>query len=83
MAENSNRQLHELTDDELLSSHKDLDVKVRTVLTVEGALSGRTTHGGTAPTELKKQFAELESQIKSAQLIIANEAKSFSKMMGE
>jgi argininosuccinate lyase len=82
IAESSNRQLHELTDQELLSSHKDLDAQVRTVLNVEGALSGRTTHGGTAPFALKKQFAELESQIKSAQSIITNEAKSFSEMMG-
>jgi hypothetical protein len=52
------------------------------VLSVEGALSGRTTHGGTAPSELKKQFAELESQIKSAKSIINNEAKNFSEMMG-
>jgi argininosuccinate lyase len=82
IAESSNRQLHELTDEELLSSHKDLDAQVRTVLNVEGALSGRTTHGGTAPSALKKQFVELESQIKSAQSIITNEAKSFSEMMG-
>jgi argininosuccinate lyase len=82
IAESSNRQLHELTDQELLSSHKDLDAQVRTVLNVEGALSGRTTHGGTAPSALKKQFVELESQIKSAQSIITNEAKSFSEMMG-
>ena len=31
----------------------------------------------------KKQFAELENQIKSAHSIISNEAKSFSEMMGK
>ena len=82
IAESSNRQLHELTDAEFTSAHKDLDAGIREVLTVEGALSGRTTYGGTAPSELQRQFAELESQIKSAQSIIANEAKSFSEMMG-
>jgi len=82
IAESQNKELHQLTETEFQSVHKDLDVAVRTVLTVDGALSGRTTHGGTAPSELKKQFAELENQIKSAQSIISNEAKSFSEMMG-
>jgi argininosuccinate lyase len=82
IAESQNKELHQLTETEFQSAHKDLDVAVRMVLTVDGALSGRTTHGGTAPSELKKQFAELENQIKSAQSIISNEAKSFSEMMG-
>ena len=83
IAEGANKELHELTDLEFTSAHADLDGGVRSVLTVDGALAGRTTHGGTAPSELKKQFAELENQIKSAQSIIANEAKSFSEMMGK
>lgn len=82
IAESSGRELHQLTDSELLSAHQELDSKVREVLTVEGALSGRSTHGGTAPTQLAKQFDELESQIKSAHLIISNEMKNFSEMMG-
>ena len=82
IAESQNKDLHQLSDSEFLSAHKDLDSEVRLVLSVEGALSGRTTHGGTAPSELKKQFAELESQIKSAKSIINNEAKNFSEMMG-
>ena len=83
IAEGANKELHELTDLEFTSAHADLDGGVRSVLTVDGALAGRTTHGGTAPSELKKQFAELENQVKSAQSIIANEAKSFSEMMGK
>jgi argininosuccinate lyase len=82
IAESQNKDLHQLSDSEFLSAHKDLDSAVRLVLSVEGALSGRTTHGGTAPSELKKQFAELESQIKSAKSIINNEVKNFSEMMG-
>jgi argininosuccinate lyase len=81
IAEAQNKDLHQLSDSEFKSAHKDLDAGVRSVLSVEGALAGRTTHGGTAPSELKKQFAELESQIKSAQLIISNETKSFFEMM--
>jgi argininosuccinate lyase len=83
IAESTKKELHQLTDDEFFSAHKDLDPEVRKVLTVEGALSGRTTHGGTAPSQLANQFAELESQIKSAQSIISNEAKNFSEMMGK
>jgi argininosuccinate lyase len=83
IAEGANKELHELTDAEFSSAHSELDGGVRNVLTVDGALAGRTTHGGTAPSELKKQFAELESQIKSAHSIISNEAKSFSEMMGK
>ena len=83
IAESANKELHELTDSEFTSAHADLDGGVRAVLTVEGALAGRTTHGGTAPSELKKQFAELENQINSAHSIISNEAKSFSEMMGK
>lgn len=83
IAESSNKELHQLTDEEFASAHKELDSEVRQVLTVEGALAGRTTHGGTAPSQLSKQFDALESQIKSAQSIISNEAKNFSEMMGK
>ena len=82
IAESSGRELHELTDTEFKSAHHELDSGVRDVLSVAGALAGRTTHGGTAPSALKKQFSELESQIKSANSIITNEAKNFSEMMG-
>lgn len=82
IAEAASKQLHELTDSEFTTAHKDLDPKVRQVLTVEGALAGRTTHGGTAPTQLKQQFLDLDAQIKSAHSIISNEAKNFSEMMG-
>ncbi|MFM1758710.1 MAG: hypothetical protein RL193_1287 [Actinomycetota bacterium] len=83
IAEATNKELHELSDDEFASAHADLDIKVREVLTVQGALAGRTTHGGTAPSELKKQFTELENQINSARSIINNESKNFSEMMGK
>ena len=82
IAESTNKELHELSDAEFTSAHSELDSKVREVLTVQGALAGRTTHGGTAPSELKKQFTELENQINSARSIISNESKNFSEMMG-
>ena len=83
LAESTDRQLHQLTDLEFSSIHKDLDEGVRNVLTIEGALAGRTTFGGTAPSELAKQLANLEQQIKSGQSIIATQSKNFSEMMGK
>jgi argininosuccinate lyase len=83
LAESTDRELHQLTDAEFTSIHPSLDGKVREVLNIEGALAGRTTAGGTAPSELKKQFANLENQINSAHSIIANEAKNFSEMMSK
>jgi len=83
IAESAGKELHELSDSEFKSAHPELDAEVRKVLTVEGALAGRTTYGGTAPTELQKQFKNLEAQIKSAHSIISNEAKNFSEMMGK
>ena len=82
IAESAKKELHELSDSDFASAHKELDSQVRQVLTVDGALAGRNTHGGTAPAQLKAQFLELEAQIKSAHSIISNEAKNFSEMMG-
>lgn len=82
LAEGAGKELHQLTDAEFASAHAKLDGEVRKVLSVEGALAGRTTYGGTAPSELQKQFRNLEAQIKSAHSIISNESKNFSEMMG-
>ena len=83
LAESTDRHLNQLTDSEFSSIHKDLDNGVRNVLTIEGALAGRTTFGGTAPSELAKQLANLEQQIKAGRSIIATESKNFSEMMGK
>jgi len=81
LAENNGCELHELSDAEFQSIHPKLSSDIRKVLSVEGALAGRTTFGGTAPSEIKKQLANLESQIKSARSIIDTESKNFSEMM--
>jgi len=81
LCEASGRLLHELTDEEFLQVHLQLDGGVRAVLTVDGALNSRTTLGGTAP-------ALVQAQIKAAQLAnaeteqkIASKVKAFSEMM--
>ena len=81
LAESSHRELHELSDAEFQSLHPKLSSEVRKVLSVDGALAARTTFGGTAPSELKKQLVSLEGQIKSARSIIDTESKNFSEMM--
>ena len=81
IAEGSGKELHELSDAEFQSLHPKLSSEVRKVLSVDGALAARTTFGGTAPSELKKQLVSLEGQIKSARSIIDTESKNFSEMM--
>jgi argininosuccinate lyase len=80
--EKSSRQLHELSDEEFTSIHPALDGGVRAVLTVAGALSSRTTAGGTAPALVTEQIklATLENLTQSKK--IAAKAAAFSEMMG-
>lgn len=82
LCEKSSRQLHELSDEEFTSIHPALDGGVRAVLTVAGALSSRTTAGGTAPALVTEQIklATLENLTQSKK--IAAKAAAFSEMMG-
>jgi len=82
LCEKSSRQLHELNDEEFTSIHPSLDGGVRAVLTVAGALSSRTTAGGTAPALVTEQIklATLENLTQSKK--IAAKAAAFSEMMG-
>jgi argininosuccinate lyase len=81
LCEKSSRQLHELTDAELTSIHSALTPNVREVLTVEGALASRTTRGGTAPSALKAQIKELESELAANTKEFASKSKAFHGMM--
>jgi len=81
LCESTSRQLHQLTDAEFEQVHPALDGGVREVLTVKGALSSRTTSGGTAPKIVAEQIEktmELNSQHAKK---IADRAKAFSEMM--
>ncbi|MDP1712899.1 MAG: argininosuccinate lyase [Candidatus Nanopelagicaceae bacterium] len=81
--ESTGRELHELTDAELLAIHPALTAAVRGVLTVSGALASRTTFGGTAPVQVIAQISTLEAQIAQNATWIANESNRFSGMMGQ
>ena len=54
-------ELHELTDEQFAEVDPHLTPAVRDVLTVEGSVSSRTGRGGTAPTRVREQLAELRA----------------------
>jgi argininosuccinate lyase len=81
LCESTNRQLHELTDSEYMSIHASLDGGVRTVLTVEGALDARVTHGGTAPSQVSAQIKKARFENLATQKSIADAQKAFTGMM--
>lgn len=81
LCEKTNRELHELTDAEFLAIHPSLTGGVREVLTVAGALSSRTTAGGTAPSEVANQLAELTKVNADFVKLITSQGAAFSGMM--
>ena len=82
LCEKSSRQLHELNDEEFTSIHPSLDGGVRAVLTVSGALSSRTTAGGTAPALVTEQIKLAVQENQGQSKKIAAKAAAFSEMMG-
>lgn len=76
-------ELHELNDAQFLAIHPLLDPSVRAVLTVEGALKSRTATGGTAPSIVSLQIAELCGEIAQQRAHFASEARRFSGMMAQ
>lgn len=81
LCEKTNRELHELTDAEFLTIHPSLSGGVREVLTVAGALSSRTTVGGTAPSEVAIQLKNLSEQNAEFIELITSQGAAFSGMM--
>lgn len=55
IAESRGVDLIDLTDEELQSVDKGLTPEVRTVLTIDGAVASRSTHGGTAGVRVAEQ----------------------------
>jgi argininosuccinate lyase len=56
VAEQRGIGLEELTDGELAAITSQLTPEVRAVLTIEGSVSSRNAHGGTAPIQVAKQI---------------------------
>jgi argininosuccinate lyase len=82
LCESSGRQLHQLTDAELVHIHPSLLPDVREVLTVHGALASRTTIGGTSPTSFAAQIKELKSNVQANSKKFGDKNHAFSAMMG-
>ena len=83
LCEKDGRALHQLNDSELARVHPALDAGVRAVLTVDGALNSRTTHGGTAPTLVAAQIS-LALKINSGTMATITSAQAhFSEMMSQ
>ena len=80
--ESSGRQLHQLTDAELVHIHPSLLPDVRDVLTVHGALASRTTIGGTSPTSFASQIKLLKSTVQADAKKFGDKNQAFSAMMG-
>jgi argininosuccinate lyase len=81
ICEETDRQLHQLTDEEFATIHPELDGGVREVLTVHGALNSRTTSGGTAPALVAQQIKKALHVNTKTQQEIASKHKAFSEMM--
>jgi argininosuccinate lyase len=64
-AEDHNRELQEVTDEELLAVSPHLTPAVRGVLTVEGSVASRDGLGGTAPIRVTEQLAALTARVRS------------------
>jgi argininosuccinate lyase len=82
LCESSGRQLHQLTDTELVHIHPSLLPDVRDVLTVHGALNSRTTVGGTSPSSLATQLQGLTQLVAAEGKKFSDKQKAFSAMMG-
>lgn len=82
LCESSGRQLHQLTDTELVHIHPSLLPDVRDVLTVHGALASRTTIGGTSPTSFAEQIKQLKTTVQTDAKKFGDKNQAFSAMMG-
>lgn len=66
VCEENGIELHEVTDEQLMSVSPVLDPAVREVLTVEGSVASRAGTGGTAPVRVAEQRAELVERVQTA-----------------
>lgn len=83
ICESKQIELHELSDADFQSVHPQLTSDIRKVLTVEGAISSRTTIGATGGSALAAQLAAANSDIKATEKKLSDQMRAFSEMMGE
>lgn len=83
LAEAKGIELEELSDSDFQGVDPELDTQVRKVLTVSGALNGRTSVGGTGPVALAGQLERLAKALTIAEASIIKHRKNFSEMMAQ
>ena len=81
VCEQTKRELHELTDEQLAAIHPELKSDLREFLTVSGAIASRTSSLGTSIPSVTAQIAELKNATQEAKQWISNEVERFSGMM--
>jgi len=81
LCEKKGIELHQLDDHEFAAIHPALEPTIRDVLTVQGAISSRTTAGGTAPSQVNAQIKDALAKTSVARKEIADKIKAFSEMM--
>lgn len=81
LAESKGVELHQISDEDFSKIHPALTPDIRGVLTVDGALTSRTTYGGTAPAALARQLAILKSEVSAFDANFSAKIKAFSGMM--
>ena len=79
--ESKNKELHELTDAELIAIHPELKSDLKEFLTVAGAVATRTSGLGTSISSVAEQISQLKVATKEAKAWISNEVERFSGMM--
>lgn len=65
LAESENKELAELTLDQLKEIHASITDGIYDVLTVEASVASRTSFGGTAPSNVRKQIEYWKNRLKS------------------
>ncbi|MGA0118843.1 MAG: argininosuccinate lyase [Candidatus Nanopelagicaceae bacterium] len=83
ICEKSERDLHQLSDVELLQVHPELDAGVRRYLDVKGAISSRDSANGTSPKSVKRQISGAKTILRHDEKWISGESKRFSGMMSQ
>ena len=68
LASRSNRQLWELTDDELRAAHPLLNAQVAQALTVEESVRNRQSYGGTAPERVREAIRNARQALEIADI---------------
>jgi argininosuccinate lyase len=79
--ESKNKELHDLTDAELIAIHPELKSDLKEFLTVAGAVATRTSGLGTSISSVAEQISQLKVATKEAKAWISNEVERFSGMM--